>query len=211
MFKDRHEAGKQLAQKLLPYKSKKAIILALPRGGLEIGYELAKELKIPLDIIVSKKIGYPGDPELAIGAVSMDKVAVIDEGMLKGYNISQDYIEKEKERLNKEIEEKYLHYRGSSQRPDFKNYSVILTDDGIATGQTMLAAVKFLKTQNPKEITVAIPVLSKESLEVLKKEVNQVTFLDVPPFFGAVGAFYENFPQVEDELAIEYLKKANLS
>lgn len=210
MFHDRHDAGKQLARKLLVYKDKKAIILALPRGGLEIGYELARELKLPLDIIVSKKIGFPGDPELAIGAVSMDKVVVIDEGMAKSYNIGKDYIEKEKERLNQEIEEKYLRYRDSSQRPDFKSHSVILTDDGIATGRTMLAAVRFLKTQNPKEIIVAVPVLSSESHESIKKEVNQVIFLVIPQSFGAVGAFYQNFPQVEDEQAIEYLKKANL-
>lgn len=209
VFKDRHEAGIQLVEKLQNYKGNKdALILAIPRGGLVIGYELAKGLQLPLDIVVTKKIGYPGDPEYAIGAVSYDDIILNEEVVERG-DISQSYIDEETERLRKMIKERYEQYRGKQSLPQVKDKVVIITDDGVATGHTMLISIKLIKKQGPKKIIVAIPVAPPSTVTMLGQHVDKVVCLDMPESFMAIGQFYLEFTQVSDEEAIAYLKKAN--
>ena len=204
IFKDRFTAGKLLAKELKKYKNKKdAIVLAIPRGGLQIGCSIAKELNLNLDIILTKKIGYPGNPEYAIGAVSLTSEIVEEQG------ISKDYIQNEITNIRKSLKERYKKYLGKSKPQNLKNKIVILTDDGIATGKTMLLTIKLIKEQKPKKIIVAIPVGPIDNIELLKENADEVICLYSPENFFAIGEFYENFEQVSDEEAIKLLKESN--
>jgi len=204
IFKDRFTAGKLLAKELKKYKNKKdAIVLAIPRGGLQIGCSIAKELNLNLDIILTKKIGYPGNPEYAIGAVSLTSEIVEEQG------ISKDYIQNEIKNIRKSLKERYKKYLGKSKPQNLKNKIVILTDDGIATGKTMLLTIKLIKEQKPKKIIVAIPVGPIDNIELLKENADEVICLYSPENFFAIGEFYENFEQVSDEEAIKLLKESN--
>ena len=204
IFKDRFTAGKLLAKELKKYKNKKdAIVLAIPRGGLQIGCSIAKELNLNLDIILTKKIGYPGNPEYAIGAVSLTSEIVEEQG------ISKDYIQNKIKNIRKSLKERYKKYLGKSKPQNLKNKIVILTDDGIATGKTMLLTIKLIKEQKPKKIIVAIPVGPIDNIELLKENADEVICLYSPENFFAIGEFYENFEQVSDEEAIKLLKESN--
>ena len=204
IFKDRFTAGKLLAKELKKYKNKKdAIVLAIPRGGLQIGCSIAKELNLNLDIILTKKIGYPGNPEYAIGAVSLTSEIVEEQG------ISKDYIQNEIKNIRKSLKERYKKYLGKSKPQNLKNKIVILTDDGIATGKPMLLTIKLIKEQKPKKIIVAIPVGPIDNIELLKENADEVICLYSPENFFAIGEFYENFEQVSDEEAIKLLKESN--
>ncbi|HEX9664625.1 MAG TPA: phosphoribosyltransferase [Patescibacteria group bacterium] len=208
-FKDRPDAGKKLADQLKKYKKNpETVVIALPRGGLVTGYEVAKKLKLPLDIIVSKKIGAPGDPELAIGSVNMDGQVLIDQDQLNLFNISQDYIDQQAIILKKEIKQKLIKLRGTGQIPSYRHKTVIVVDDGVATGYTMKAAINYLKKQPVKKIVLAVPVGPSGTIEALKKEVDDLICLSTPAMFMAVGAFYENFEQITDEECRQLLKKA---
>jgi len=206
MYKDRYDAANQLVPKLKKYKGdKNAIILAIPRGALEMGAFLRDELKIPLDIVVTKKIGAPGNEEYAIGVVGPDGGKSVNIDSLSAYGIPDEYIEDEAARLTHVIKRRYEDYRGDKELPDLKNKIVIIIDDGIATGFTTLAAVQYVRRQNPKKIVLAVPVAATDSYEKLKKEVDEIICLDVRDDFYAVGQFYEHFAQVEDDEAIELL------
>ena len=206
LFKDRFEAGEMLADKLAEFKGKDAIVLAIPRGGLQIGYPISKRLGIPLDIIITKKIPYPGEPEYAIGSVGPNGHVFLTE---IGSDIPESYVKAEAEELRKAIQERYKKYRGSKPLPELKNKIVILVDDGLATGSTMMAAVEFLKKEKPAKIIVAVPVAPQEAVDKFSKMVDKVICLHTPDIFYAIGMFYESFPQVEDEEAIRLLKEAN--
>lgn len=207
IFLDRIDAGKQLAKKLEKYKDQKnAIILAIPRGGVVIGYELSKALNIPLDIIVTKKIGAPGNPEFAVGSVNMGGEVMLDEQTLNVYNIDKKYVESEVEKIRSEIKNKLERLRGNTELPDFGGKTIILTDDGIATGYTIKAAISFIKKKIPKKLIVAIPVSPPETVKELEKEVDEIVCLHTPLFLGAVGAFYQNFGQTSDEEVRRYLR-----
>lgn len=212
LFLNRHDAGKQLAEKLKKYKDKEGIIiLAIPRGGLEVGYELAVGLNLPLDIVVTKKIPAPNNEELAIGAVAPGKETVLYDELVAMYDIDDDYVRRQTERLDEVIRRRYAEYHDSQKQvfPDLKNKIVIITDDGLATGYTMLAAIQYVKKQRPAKIIVAVPVSAKETADRIRGEVDELIVLHIPLSFMAVGQFYEEFPQVEDEKAKEYLRKAN--
>ena len=209
MFKDRFDAGKQLAEKLMKYKGKKdTIIFGIPRGGLEVGYELAKNLKLPLDIILTKKIGFPGNDEYAIGAVGLGNEYIVDEEVVKSSAISQNYIKEEVKRLSKLIEERYKLFRKNKKFPNIKNKTIIVVDDGIATGNTVKMSIKLLKKQKPKKIILAIPVAPQEAIRMLEKHVDELICLSTPINFFAIGQFYDNFTQVSDKQVIGYLSKA---
>jgi len=206
-FKDREQAGRQLAEKLQKYKGKDTIILAIPRGGLVIGFVLAKALGAPLDIIVTKKIGYPGDPEYAIGAVGPNKAVIVNEAAAK--DVPKDYIDEQVKEISAAINEKYRKYKGKVEIPNLKDKIVILTDDGVATGSTIKVSIELIKQQQPKKIVVAIPVGPPETIHEIAQQVDEIICLEQPAAFFAIGAFYDVFPQVEDEEAITYLKEAN--
>lgn len=202
MFKDRYDAARQLIPKLAKYKGEKgAIILAIPRGALEMGAVLRDKLQIPLDIVVTKKIGAPGNDEYAIGSVAPDGSVQVNKEIVANYGIPQSYIDDEAKRLQHMIKLRYEDYRDDSNPPDLKGKIVIVVDDVIATGFTTLSAIQYIRKQKPKKIILATPVSAADSHEKLKKEVDEMICLDVQDDFFAVGQFYDEFNQVGDKEA----------
>jgi predicted phosphoribosyltransferase len=202
IFKDRKEAGILLSEKLKKYQNdKNALILAVPRGGVPVGYEIANSLHLPLDIVLSKKIGHPTNKEFAIGAISMDST-LIDEHP----EVPNEYIEKEIVRLRGLLQDKYKLYMGNRDTIDMKGKNIILVDDGIATGNTLLACIKMLRKRKPAKIIVAVPVLPSDRLNVFQKNTDEFVYLKASQYFRGVGGFYEQFDQVEDEEVIGMLK-----
>jgi len=205
-FIDRVDAGKQLAARLGKYHGR-AVVYALPRGGVMVGAEIAKELEAPLDLILVRKIGHPANPEYAIGAVAEGGEPVYNEAERQAVDeawlaaaVRQERAENERRRQD--------YFPEDYKTPDVRDKVAILTDDGIATGLTMEAAVAALSTHHPKEIVVAVPVAPGDSVAHLKTVADEVIVLDSPDNFrGAVGAHYQNFPQVEDDEVIEILEE----
>lgn len=204
MFTDRLDAGKQLAKKLLKFKNENIVVLAIPRGGLPIGAIISKALKAPLDVALTKKIGHPYHKEFAIGAVSLEDIVLTDD---KG--IAQDYLDKEINRIRKKLGERKGEYYKHRTPVNLKDKTVIIVDDGIATGNTLLATVALVTKQDPNIIVVAIPVAPESSIAKFKNHpnVNEIICLLVPYNFKAVGQFYERFEQVSDQDAIALLEK----
>lgn len=204
ILKDRIEAGLLLSDKLMKYQNSNTVILAIPRGGIPIGYEIAKKLNLPLDIILSKKIPHPLNKEFAIGAVSLDSM-IIDEYL----NIPNHYINDEIIRLRELLQEKYKLYRNNRKSLDIKGKNVIIVDDGIATGNTLLASIDMLRKKNPERIIVAVPVIPYDRVKIFQQKTDEFVYLIAPNNFRAVGQFYEQFNQVDDEEVIQILNKAN--
>lgn len=203
MFKDRVDAAKKLAKKLNTLNIQEPAILAIPRGGVVTGDVIAKELGSKLDIIVSRKVGAPNNPELAIGAVMHDGSFFPNTDIISALNVPKKYIEQEIATELKEIERRLNKFRGGKDY-DLTGKTVILVDDGIATGATMFAAIEWVRLQKPKRLIVAIPVGPSDTIERLSK-VAEVVVLDAPVFFSAVGEFYEVFEQVEDYRVMEIM------
>lgn len=208
IFQDRTEAGKRLAEKVflkfsLLKKSGEAIVLALPRGGVPVAYEIAKKLEISLDLIVTHKLGAPGNEELAIGAVAEDGSVFLDPEF--SYRVKDEYVKKEVKHQLSEIHKRIEKYRGGRVLPDLKEKTIFLVDDGIATGNTMQAAIRMAKKAGAKKIVVAIPVLPPDTLEKLQKECDEIIFLATPEPFWAIGRFYSIFEQLDDETVRRYL------
>lgn len=211
IFKNRIEAGQKLAEKLIEYKDKKdTYILALPRGGVVVGYEVAKKLNLPLDLVVPRKIGAPGNEEYAIGAITESGEGIFDQQAIKLLGVTKEYLDKKIAEEKKEALRRLKEYRIDREPLNLKNKTVIIIDDGLATGLTMRAAIKSVKKQNVKEIIVAVPVAAQDSLQIVKNETDKVICLDAPSYFGAVGAFYENFDQTTDEEVINLMKKSKI-
>ena len=206
MFSDRIDAGKQLGRKLEFLKGQDPLILAIPRGGAVVADTIATVLDCKLDIIVSRKIGAPQNPELAIGAVLHDGSYFPNSEVVKMLQVPQSYIDLEKSIQMKEIERRLINYRGSLQY-DLENKIIVIVDDGIATGATILVAALWVKKQKPKKVIIAVPVGSKDSIQKLKKIADKVIVLHAPDFFNAVGEFYKDFEQVEDEDVLEIMRK----
>jgi len=204
IFQDRHQAGQLLVKKLNKYKNNKdVIVLGIPRGGVEVAFDIAKILKVPLSIIVTKKIAHPFESEFAIGAVSPGNYIVDEEYRKK---IKDEYIKKTVKEMNKEIKRRYKEYL-KGIIPKLKNKIVIVVDDGLATGYTMLAAIKYVKSKNPKKVIVAVPVAAQDSYEKVKQIADEIICLQVPVFFSAVGSFYQDFQQLEDDEVRYYLEE----
>ena len=203
MFRDRIEAGQKLAVALQTKFTtiEKGVVLALPRGGVVIGYEIAQKLNLPLDIIVTRKIGAPFNPEYAVAAVSEHELMVSPRE-----NPDPNYLKKEVEDERQEIQRRLKEYRGQKPEVDLKNKTAILVDDGLATGLTMEVAIREVREKNPRRIILAVPVAPPETIERLKKLVDETIVLNIEPMFFAVGQFYEDFPQVSDEDVRKYLR-----
>jgi predicted phosphoribosyltransferase len=206
MFKDRADAARKLAKKLEWLKKENPIILAIPRGGVVTGNVIASELGAKLDIIVSRKVGAPDNPELAIGAVLHDGSYFPNERITIMLNVPQNYINQEIALQMKEIERRLIRFRGSKEY-NLEGKTVVLVDDGIATGATMFVAALWVKKQKPKKLIIAIPVGPKETINALSKIVDKVVVLDCPQFFNAVGEFYQEFDQVDDYEVQEIMSK----
>lgn len=199
LFKNRIESGKALAERLANYAGKGTIVLALPRGGVVVGYEVAKALCVPLDVIITKKIGAPGAPEYAIGAVAENGQALLNDEEIRLMGISPRYIQEEIRRKKEEIEHRIDLYRGGKRLRKLKGLRVILVDDGIATGFTVQTALRAIKAENPREIILAVPVAPLEVVDDLTQMVDTVVCLATPSPFIAVGAWYGTFEQTTDE------------
>jgi predicted phosphoribosyltransferase len=208
-FRDRVDAGKRLAAALTDFSGKDAVVLAIPRGGVVVGYEIAAALDLPLDVIIPHKLGAPDNPELAVGAVAEDGSTVLDKQLIAYLGVDDRYIEEEKQRQREEIERRLKVYRQGMAPRELKGKDIIVVDDGIATGSTMKAALLSVKNQGAKSIAVAIPVGPPSTIDELKKLADHVVCLYTPEFFQAIGQFYDDFSQTNDEEVIELLKKCN--
>lgn len=207
MFKDRVDAGVQLASRLKEYKGKEAVlVLALPRGGVVTGYEIAKSLNVPLDIVIVRKIGFPGQPELGIGAVSETGTTVMNENIISAYGISKEYIEREMSKQKEEISRRVKLYRKGKRLSGLEGKTVILVDDGVATGATMKVAIATLKEEKLKKLIVALPVAPPGTAEEIEKMVDEFICIETPDDFMAVGSYYYDFTQVSDEEVVELLE-----
>jgi putative phosphoribosyl transferase len=208
IFTDRFDAAYRLAEKLKAYKDNPhVIILAIPRGGVELGYVLSHELHAPLDVIFTKKIGFPGNPEYAIGAMSLDSV-LIDERVARLSPDITAHIQHEIKQLKHVLEERSKKYRGDRPPLDITSKIVIITDDGIATGKTLELTIDLVKTSKPQKIIVAIPVIPRDALSHLENKVDEVATSIVPEHFFAVSQFYQEFHQVDDAEAIKLLRES---
>lgn len=200
LLNDRKEAGILLSERLKKYQNSNTIILAVPRGGVPVGYEIGKRLHLPMDIVLSKKIGHPNNKEYAIGAVSMNSMTLKEHP-----EVPQRYIEDEVIRLRKLLKEKYELYMGNREPIDIQGKNVIVVDDGIATGNTLLASISMLRKKEPAKIIVAVPVLPADVIPIFQRNADEFVYLIAAKYFRGVGGFYEQFDQVEDEEVIRML------
>ncbi|OHB12945.1 MAG: phosphoribosyl transferase [Candidatus Zambryskibacteria bacterium RIFCSPLOWO2_12_FULL_39_16] len=207
MFKDRKEAGSLLAHELIQYRSKNAVVLALPRGGVPVAFEIAKKLKLPLDIFPVRKVGHPDNPEYALCAVDQDGNTLCNEEEIA--NVEPVWLKKEIEEQRQEALRRAGLYRGNKKSLNLSGKIVILVDDGVATGLTLRLAVKSLRRKGPGKIIVAVPISPKETADILKAEVDKLIVLEIPEYFtGSVGAYYESFSQVSDDEVISLITAA---
>ncbi|MBX3708420.1 MAG: phosphoribosyltransferase [Gammaproteobacteria bacterium] len=210
-YKNRVEAGKILAQVLSTYEgNQNVLVLALPRGGVPVAFQMAIALKLPLDVFIVRKLGVPGHSELAMGAVAMGGADVFNEDIIRDLQISKEAVQQVIADEQKELNRREIAYRGHRAFPSLKNKTVILVDDGIATGATIRAAVKALKQLEPDKIIIAVPVADQSVCDELEPLVDQLVCPLRPAHFQAVGAWYEDFSQTEDEEVHRLLGKTNL-
>lgn len=206
IFQDRAEAAKKLAEKLEWVKKENPIILAIPRGGVVTGDVVASVLNANLDVVVPRKLGAPYNPELAIGAVMHDGSYFLNTDVISMLRVPKEYLDAKIGEQMKEIERRLMFFRGS-KKYDLQGKTVVLVDDGIATGATMFAAIQWVKKQKPKKLVIAVPVGPMETIGKLKNVADEVVVISSPVFFGAVGEFYQDFAQVSDNEVQEIMRK----
>ncbi|HSE83413.1 MAG TPA: phosphoribosyltransferase, partial [Thermodesulfobacteriota bacterium] len=207
LFHDRKEAGNELAERLKNYKGiQSLIVLALPRGGLPVAFEVAKFLDAPLDVFITRKLRFPDNPELAIGALAENGEMFLNKDLMNYY--TDEYLEEEVLYQKEEIKRRQTLYRGGLILPIFKDKTVILIDDGVATGATMIATIHALRASRIKKLVVAVPVAPEEIIEELTSLADELVVLYTPSPFIAVGMHYSDFKQVSDEEVKDYLEKA---
>ncbi|HET7124778.1 MAG TPA: phosphoribosyltransferase, partial [Bradyrhizobium sp.] len=200
LFRDRRDAGRRLADKLAAYANRPdVIVLALPRGGVPVAYEVARRLVAPMDVFVVRKLGVPGYEELAMGAVATGGVRVLNDQLVEHLGIPDQMIDAVASRERQELARRERLYRGSRSPPDVRGRTVILVDDGLATGATMFAAIEALRNQNPARIVVAVPTASPDTCEEMKQKADEVICAITPEPFHAVGRWYRDFSQTTDE------------
>jgi putative phosphoribosyl transferase len=208
MFADRHDAGRRLAQALLGYKEvKNGIVLALPRGGVVIGEEVSIALRLPLDVLVTRKLGAPGNPELAMGALAETGYRHLNTEVLRLYDVSSQDLEQEVRRQQQEIDRRVHRYRAGRPLADLTGGVVILVDDGIATGATFYASLAALRPMRLARLVAAVPVAPPEALHRLRSLVDDLVILQTPALFFGIGQFYSDFAQVEDEEVMACLER----
>ena len=209
MFKNREEAGELLAQELIQFrKDPSAILLALPRGGVAVAYQLSLALHLALDVLITRKIGAPGNPEYALGAVSETGAVYWNRDALLGLSLTERQLSAAVQAQQKEVTRRVALYRQGRPFPDLNDRTVILVDDGLATGATFFASVATARQGNPRRVIGAIPVGPRSTVEEARKLVDQLIVLRVPDPFYAVGNFYRDFEQVEDREVLQYLNLA---
>ena len=208
-FHNRTDAGRQLAAALVRYGGRNdVVVLGLPRGGLPVAFEVAWSLDAPLDVFVVRKIGLPGHEEFGIGAIASGGVRVVDEEVLRAYGVDADTLDRITDRERRELERRERVYRDDRPFPALEDRVVILVDDGLATGSTMRAAIAALRAKRPREIVVAVPVGARETCTAIAQLADHLVCLETPDPFYAVGLWYENFDQTDDEEVHELLERA---
>ena len=209
-FADRGEAGRRLAGKLLHFKDRQPVVLALPRGGVAVGFEIAHALDAPLDIVLVRKIGVPWQPELALGAVTdgAKYETFIDRNLAASLNIPDRYIEEETSRQLKEIERRREAYCEGRPSLEIAGHSAIVVDDGIATGATMRVALQAVRHHGPARLVLAVPVAPPDTFTAIREEVDEAVCLETPADLGAIGYYYRDFHQMSDREVTELLARA---
>jgi predicted phosphoribosyltransferase len=206
IYADRVDAGRVLARLLSNFRATPgALVLALPRGGVPIGFEIAQLLNLPLDVLIVRKLGVPGEEELAMGAIASGGLVVLNQDVIRLLHLSAEDIERVIERERIEIARREQQFRGDRPAPDVRDRVVILVDDGLATGATMRAAAQTVRARSPERLIVAVPVGSEETCAELQADADQVICAATPLRFSAVGAYYRSFPQTTDEEVRELL------
>ncbi len=208
-FRDRSEAGRLLADQLHAYERQtNTLVLALPRGGMPVGFEIASKLALPLDVLVVRKLGVPGQEELAMGAIASGGLRVLNEEVLRAMPHAAAMVAAVTNEEAREVERRERDYRQERPEPKLDGRVVILVDDGLATGATMLAAIAALRKKNPAKIVVAVPVCPPDTKQEIERAADEVVILFAPHWFRGVGQFYENFAQLSDETVRLLLARA---
>jgi putative phosphoribosyl transferase len=211
-FQDRTEAGQRLATRLAAYANfSNLLVLGLPRGGVPVAYEIATALHAPLDVWLVRKLGVPGQEELAMGAIALGGVMILNQEIIQALNIPQDAIQRVAEAEQQELERRDRAYRGNRPLPQVQDHTVILVDDGIATSSTLRAAIAALQRQNPRRIVVAAPVAPPSVCDALRNVVDDVVCLSMPEPLQSIGMWYQDFSQTTDEEVRELLKQSAIS
>jgi putative phosphoribosyl transferase len=208
VLRDRKEAGERLAARLAHYRDQLPIVLALPRGGVTVGFEIARTLEVPLEVLIVRKIGAPDNPEYGLGALVEDGTRVVDERRVRDAGYVPKDLEPTISRELAEIRRRARAYRGDRPLPDLRDRVVILVDDGVATGGTLRAAIRSVRAHHPRRIVVALGVAPRDTCHTLAEEADEVVALAVPEIFFAVGEWFQKFPQVTDEEVQELLERS---
>ena len=208
IFEDRVDAGERLATALLDYAGRDVVVLAIPRGGVIVGEVVARHLGAPLDVVVPRKIGAPGNPELGLGAVAPG-VGVLDERLIRDLGVSREYLTREIAAQEQEIERRSQAYRGDRPALDVAGKVVIVVDDGVATGGTAVAAARWARKAGAARVVLAVPVAPAQAVPNLAREVEELVVLATPEPFFAVGQWYERFDQVDDDEVVELLTNSS--
>ena len=198
LFKDRVDAGRRLAEALWEYRGKDVVVLGIPRGGVVVAKEVADALGAPLDVVVTRKIEAPGEPEYALGAVTQDGDVMMDRAAAESLGATPAYLDEQVRKKREEVRERMQRFRGEEPYPKLEGKTVVIVDDGIATGSSMSAAVLTVRKMKPKEVVVAVPVAPADAVETLSQDGYRVVCLETPGPFLAIGEFYGDFEQVED-------------
>ncbi len=207
LFKDRHEGGKLLAKELARYeRAKDAIVIALPRGGVVVGYDICLALALPLDVLITRKLGTPWNPESAMGAIAETGYVHMNSDVMREYHVTQAQLDREMESQKSEIQRRIQRYRGGQAMASLKGKTVILVDDGIATGATFYASIGAISKQETARLVAALPVAPPRIVAELKGLVDEVVVLYSTEWFFGIGQFYEQFPQVDDEEVVASLE-----
>ncbi len=206
-FEDREDVGRRLAQLLLPYRRTKAIILAVPRGGVVVAAEIAERLELPMDVLIVRKIGHPAQPEFGLGAVVEGLPPVLSAAGMVRAGLSETDLAPTIREEQREVERRARRYRGGRILPDVRGRTVLLVDDGIATGGTLRSAIKALRQRRPQKIVLAVGVAPPGVFASLRKEVDELVCLSVPTDFDAVGQFYREFQPVSDDRVVALLNR----
>lgn len=204
MFADRREAGERLAESLADLRDEDVVVLGIPRGGVEVAAVVADALGAPLDIVIPRKVGAPGNPELGLGAVAED-VEVLDEHLIRVLDVSEEYLRGEIAAQQEEIARRSSLYRGGRPAADLDGKVAVVVDDGVATGGTAAAALRWARAKGAKKVVLAVPVAPHEATRRLQAEADEVRVLAAPEPFFAVGQWYRSFPQVSDERVVRLL------
>lgn len=211
-FKDREQAGKLLAEQLVSLgydRQPNLLVFGLPRGGVPVAFQVARRLRAPLDVWVVRKLGTPGHEELAMGAIASGGGRVLNPGVVESLQVSEDTLAAVEEQQLAELQRRERLYRGNRPFPELKGKTVLLVDDGLATGATMKAAIAAAQQKQPARLAVAVPVAPPDTVAEIQALVDEVVCLETPPFFQAVGLWYEHFPQTSDEEVLALLHAAS--